>query len=302
MILPDLVLSTRANQHWQFSGMDSLENCIDKKHFKSYPYAVDYDYNSRGFRDSEWPEDIDQLTHAIWCVGDSFTEGLGSPAEHAWPFLLQNQTNMKTINVSMDGASNDWISRRSCDIINTIRPKKLIIHWSYTHRREDTIENGQQIIWSEFYNSVKDITWPDCDNLKDFDQLPERIQVEIINQHNWIHYKNCIDEHRKIYAIEDTTPMDDNINLLYNMQLVESTAKNNTQVIHSFIPEFSFNIYNRKKNSDIVDFTKIINNELQSIKCRIIPEFHQLDLARDGHHYDIITANYFVDQIVNLTC
>ena len=102
MILPDFILPSRQNQVWDKSGIDSYEECKDKKHFKSYPYAVDYDYNSRGFRDSEWPEDIDQLTHAIWCVGDSFTEGLGSPAEHAWPFLLQNQTNLKPTS-NMDG-------------------------------------------------------------------------------------------------------------------------------------------------------------------------------------------------------
>ena len=100
MILPDLLLTTRANQHWQFSGMDSLEQCQIKNYFKSYPYTFDYVYNSRGFRDVEWPNDIDQLKTAIWCVGDSFTEGMGCPADHAWPYILKKRTSIKTINVS----------------------------------------------------------------------------------------------------------------------------------------------------------------------------------------------------------
>jgi len=183
MILPDLVLSTRANQHWQFSGMDSLEDCMGKKHFKSYPHAVDYVYNSRGFRDSEWPEDIDQLTHAIWCVGDSFTEGLGSPAEHAWPFLLQNQTNMKTINVSMDGASNAWIARRTVDILTEINPKYIILHWSYLHRREisqqEIWEKEADRGWRELYSMFREPGWPDCDTVAESKQLPQYMQEKI---------------------------------------------------------------------------------------------------------------------------
>ena len=76
MILPDFTISSKINQNWAYSGMDSPDLCLDSKHFKSYPYSVSYQYNSRGYRDHEWPDD---LQNAVWCIGDSFTVGIGSP-------------------------------------------------------------------------------------------------------------------------------------------------------------------------------------------------------------------------------
>ena len=36
--------------------------------------------------------------------------------------------------------------------------------------------------WNEFYNKVKADNWPQCDNEQDFDQLPENIKFECINE------------------------------------------------------------------------------------------------------------------------
>ena len=74
MILPSFVLPERGKQFQLTSGMDSEKSCLDPKHFYSYPYSVSYQFNSRGFRDNEWPADIH---NSIWCFGDSFTVGLG---------------------------------------------------------------------------------------------------------------------------------------------------------------------------------------------------------------------------------
>jgi len=60
------------------TGMDTLELCLNKEYFKSYTKQISYRYNSKGFRDDEWPED---LSDVIWCVGDSFTVGIGQPFE-----------------------------------------------------------------------------------------------------------------------------------------------------------------------------------------------------------------------------
>ena len=138
MILPDLIIPTRVHQRWQYSGIDSLEYCHDKKHFLEYPYPVDYRFNSRGFRDTEWPESLQELQDAAWCVGDSFTVGLGQPYAHIWPQVLSRRLNRRTINVSMDGASNDWIYRRALQIHQEINPRLMIVMWSYTHRRESS--------------------------------------------------------------------------------------------------------------------------------------------------------------------
>lgn len=39
--------------------------------------------------------------------------------------------------------------------------------------------------WKDSYNSVRDSTWPDCDTPAEFSKLPEAIQTECINIHNF---------------------------------------------------------------------------------------------------------------------
>jgi hypothetical protein len=129
MLLAELILTNRIGQCWDFTGLDQFEQCRDKEHFKSYPYLIQYKYNSRGFRDQEWPISIEELKNAIWCIGDSFTVGLGSPLEHTWPYQLSNITQQRVINVSMDGASNEWIARMVQHIVHDIEPKNIVIMW-----------------------------------------------------------------------------------------------------------------------------------------------------------------------------
>jgi hypothetical protein len=152
-LLDNLKLLTRTNQCWDYSGLDSPEECIDKKYFSKYQHKIEYVYNSRGFRDYEWPDSIIDLQESVWCVGDSFTVGLGQPFNHIWPQVLQQKLKKRTINISMDGASNDWIFRRSKQIITEINPKILIIMWSYLHRRENIndklLDEDRRLFWEE---------------------------------------------------------------------------------------------------------------------------------------------------------
>lgn len=131
----EFVLTETANAFEGNCGIDSLEHCKDIAHYKMYSKSVIYSYNSSGYRDEEWPAD---LTDVIWCVGDSFTVGLGQPNNETWPSLVSNQSGKRTINVSMNGASNDWIARRVQSIINNFAPSIILIQWSYVHRRENT--------------------------------------------------------------------------------------------------------------------------------------------------------------------
>ena len=112
--------------------MDCLEDCADKKHYLSYAKDITYWYNSRGFRDMEWPED---LSDVIWCVDDSFTVGIGQPFEETWPQLLQEKTGKRCLNLGEDGCSNDKISLRTKEIFQLYAPKTIVVMWSYFSRR-----------------------------------------------------------------------------------------------------------------------------------------------------------------------
>lgn len=144
MILKNFVVQDRINSRLRFNGIDDYPLCFSKKHFKNFPWKVEYHYNSRGFRDSEWPQDLDCLKNrVIWCLGDSFTLGIGSPLEHTWPKMVENKTGMQVINIARDGASNEWIADRAVELISEIDPKYMAIMWSFIHRRQ--APNAQQI-------------------------------------------------------------------------------------------------------------------------------------------------------------
>jgi hypothetical protein len=285
MILPDFILQDRANQHWSYSGLDDLNKAIDKSHFKDYPYPVSYNYNSRGFRDSEWPDD---LKDSIWCFGDSFTVGIGGPVTHNWSNLLETKLAKKCINISMDGASNEWIARKVLRVLEEIQPQLIIIHWSF--------------VW--------------------------RIESPDINQS---------DEKRRKHFLQGEEFPNSMKRFVSAVQSVEYD-KNNTKVIHSSIPGFTNytlnsldSIWHLSKGvswpdraiTNLEDFNNLatfikdelkefINitaedfllyetemNKLYNISKWIKP-FKQLDVSRDGYHYDKLTANAFVDQILEL--
>lgn len=134
-MLNKIKLRKLAGRSYKFSGLDSRSECFDVKHFDAYPHPVQYDFNSRGFRDHEWPN-VDELESAVWCIGDSFTVGLGSAFEHIWPQQLQTILGCRTIAVSMDGASNNWIARKCQEIFAEVRPRAFVLMWSYLQRRE----------------------------------------------------------------------------------------------------------------------------------------------------------------------
>lgn len=233
MILPDLSLPNTANLKSKTFGMDSIEECRDLKHFNTYPHDVEYSYNSRGFRGEEWPDNINDLKKSIWCVGDSFTSGIGNILEHTWPYVLEKYTKTKCINVGLHGASNNWIGRRAIDIINNISPKIIVIQWSYINRREHpntSLSDDNRACW---YTGTTD---------------EEDIENTI----------NCIN------AVEE--------------------SKKDTIIIHSFIPNFSGGL---PINFDLPD-----NRNIKEIK--------QIDKARDGFHYDKLTAYQVVYKLIKL--
>ena len=114
------------------SGMDCFERCFNKDHFLNYPKKITYQYNSRGFRDAEWPID---LSDVIWCVGDSFTSGIGQPHEETWPALLEKKTGTRCLNLGEDACSNHKIALRAQEIYKLYKPQLIVVMWSYFSRR-----------------------------------------------------------------------------------------------------------------------------------------------------------------------
>jgi hypothetical protein len=286
MLLPDLVLPSRVNQTWQYSGMDSPELCANPDHFQSYPHHITYQYNSRGFRDSEWPHDLE---HAIWCMGDSFTVGLGVPEYLTWPTMLGNKLHQHTINISMDGASNQWISRRACDIEREIKPRVMIIQWSYLHRRESTVQDIQQKQLLDLYQGIRDEKWPDISSIRDFESLPQTIQNEVNSTSCHPDYLQfwfqANDESRRLHH-SHTTPDQD---VDKTLACIEKTRELCCRVIHTFVPNF-----------DTVDTqaNERFQQELHKMNIEFLPQTAVLDLARDGHHYGAATVNRLTDQLV----
>jgi hypothetical protein len=89
------------------------ENCAIEENYKKLkdlgwlePNVITYKYNSQGFRDHEF----DQQPAGI-ALGCSHTQGVGIPAEHAWPNQLQRMLGQKIWNLGVGAAALDTCYR-----------------------------------------------------------------------------------------------------------------------------------------------------------------------------------------------
>lgn len=286
MILPNFILSSRVNQHWQYSGIDSLDFCNDKQHFKQYPYDISYHYNSRGYRDQEWPATVEELKKCIWCVGDSFTVGLGSPVEHTWPGLLQKQTGQRIINVSMDGASNNWIARQVNMIQDEIEPENIVIMWSYLHRRESNdctkSDEERRIQNDKDLNNHGDLlNFQHCKDLvKNHSNNPVQLSIPDYTGINPTETLDSIDQ-----SWQNIRGKDWPYNVPRSMQKLLS------------LPEYiQVELKEHFKTWNEIE-TSLRLQSLLSILENDIIKVDRIDIARDGHHFDLLTAQWVVDQI-----
>lgn len=139
MILPWLK-TEYAGQTLDYIGTDDPENPytiktfnFDMKPFFEYPYEVKYKFNSRGFRDEEWPDD-DKLRDAVWCLGDSSGMGAGIPYHDSWYKVLERETGVRTINIATPGNGYDENVDIALRLMKELQPKTLIISWTWIHR------------------------------------------------------------------------------------------------------------------------------------------------------------------------
>ena len=127
------MLKVKNRENFGGDLLDNLANCKDIEHWQNYKKKVYYKFNSKGFRDNEWP---DNLSDVIWCIGDSYTVGIGQPFKETWPQLLEKKIGKKCLNISHEGCSNNTIALRCKEIYKLYNPKLIIVMWSYLHRRK----------------------------------------------------------------------------------------------------------------------------------------------------------------------
>lgn len=293
MILPDFILKSNQNKTYFNTGIDSLYWCNDEHHFKSYPHKIEYKYNSRGFRDLEWPDTLEELQNSIWCIGDSFTVGLGCPLPHTWVNILQTKTKKRCINVSMDGASNKWISRKAIDILQIIKPAILVIHWSFLHRDESS--------QTDLSDENRRMYFDKSGLMEDFKQFTflfnSLIRTVEENKNNSMVIHSFIPD---AISIIDVPSEQQNLEELWinvrgnRWPLEMPNGISSFNSLDQFIVDELVKINEFDRFNQFFLFQETLNNITH------IPEIKKLDLARDGYHYDIITATNFVEQLVNL--
>ena len=175
--------------------------------------------------------------------------------------------------------SSDLIGRRAALIAREVVPKAIVVHWSYLNRREKDLYSTWEETWNDFYQAVRDPSWPDVD-FQTRNTLPKHIQLEIST-----HSQPIIDDlARQQQFVKKASEDQDIENTLEIWDFLDSCVDHSrTKIVYSTIPLFS-------PLKDIQKFKS-------TVKYPFI-ELNQIDRARDSHHYDIKTANVFVDKIL----
>ena len=136
-IMPHLIVSKRMSKEIPYHGVDAPEHCkCPRDVFEAWPNGdkISYAFNSRGFRDTEWPDTIEEMRDAIWLVGDSFTMGMGIAFEESYKRKLERATGKKVVDISLDGTNPNWRRRIAIKIIKEVGPQFIILHWGYMWR------------------------------------------------------------------------------------------------------------------------------------------------------------------------
>lgn len=278
--LDDLLLSSNTNRECFYSGIDSRDQCDDNEWFDQYPYSVSYNFNSRGFRDDEWPTSRGELQNAIWCFGDSFTVGLGSPRTHTWPYVLQTRSGKRTINISMDGASNDWISRRALQVKNEINPSNIVIMWSFLHRRE---ASSPALSMSDEFRRIWNTKCSPSEDLKNFKNCVAPLKLLGIQHYivpNPNQYSQLLDIWNQVSGPD--------------WPQRPATVKEFLQLPKFVVSEMKeFSVY--KKLRTAVETDEPFNQICAELN---VNKVKSVDRARDGYHFDIVTSNMLVDSML----
>jgi hypothetical protein len=274
-----------AGKHQPYYSDDSPELCPNLEHFWAYPHAIDYKFNSRGFRDNEWPDSVNELQQAIWCVGDSATVGVANPVEHTWVNLLSQRTGRRTINVSMTGASNTWIARRAVEILQQIQPGHVVVQWSFFSRRESVDITLSELDRQLQHDNILELSG-DIEHFKDCLQQVEQVKSNTKLIHSVVPDAFpgiSVKEIRGWWYTHKKNHWPDN--------MPETWAEITEQIRKEL---------DTKDLSDSFYWHFCMQNYMKDQGIILLDQLHenfQRERARDSLHYDIKTATAFVEQI-----
>jgi hypothetical protein len=177
----------------------------------------------------------------------------------------------------MDGASNMWIARLVNLIQKEIDPKNIIVMWSYVHRREhkdQNLNNEQRRVHAVKSTCVEDLL--DLKYCTAMINHSNTIQLTIPKYTNIFDYQSQWENIRGVdWPVRAPTTLTE---MLALPRFVQVELKENFQTW--------------------IDLQQSIEQQilLSNLENNFI-KVNQLDLARDGHHFDLITSQWVVDQI-----
>jgi hypothetical protein len=121
-----------------WSGTDDIQN-----QDPNWIFPITYKFNKNGFRTHEFDHATEKINLALGC---SQTLGIGLPVEMTWPFLIEKETNIKTYNLGLGGASSDTVARLLTNISSLFNIHSVYILWPTYNRFENYNHNNVQEI------------------------------------------------------------------------------------------------------------------------------------------------------------
>jgi len=155
MLFKDLLVLQRKNKTETWSNSDSSRN-YSPENSEGKNYSVDdvsYRYNSHGFRCDEFTDSADV---PVLFLGCSFTEGIGLPLQHCWPYFILDRIGHLPENIGKDipffslalgGSGTDTEADALIQNIDLIKPKYIIYLLSSYYRRQFCLESTFLTPW-----------------------------------------------------------------------------------------------------------------------------------------------------------
>lgn len=217
MIINDLEYFKRSSNYTSlYSGMDHpRESLVTEKDWHAYPVQdFDYKFNSWGFRGPEYNNYIGKPVNI--CLGDSFTVNVGGPIEYSWCSQLAKNFDIPTLNLGMDGASNDAIKLvydRACEIFDV---RHTFVMYTFMHRRlqnkkfihyvtENDNENLQHFLNHRIPNATEAGLVKRCYTDNEF-YLLSNLGIYIFEEPHqcYVDCKDTVDQNRPAYISKDS--------------------------------------------------------------------------------------------------